>query len=86
MGSMPLGPGLPSPAMLLFNCPIRGIMPIINRPLIGLNNNEDHFEVLMMRGTKYDKNHDTFRIYPPVPLGSTVVVQCEDGDCGPMEK
>ena len=29
-----LGPGLPSPATLLFNHPIRDIMPVVNRPLI----------------------------------------------------
>ena len=32
--STPLGQGLPSPATLLFNHPVRG-MPIINRPPTG---------------------------------------------------
>ena len=36
--STPLGLGLPSPATLLFNHPIRGIMAIIYRPLVCLNN------------------------------------------------
>ena len=42
---MPLGPGLPSPAMLLFNYPVRGIMPIIDRLLININNDDDYYEV-----------------------------------------
>ena len=50
--STPLGLGLPSPTTLLFNHPIRGIMPIINRPLIGLNNNDEHSEALIKRQTK----------------------------------
>ena len=29
----PLGQGLPSPATMLFNHPIRGIMPVVNRLL-----------------------------------------------------
>ena len=29
--STPLGQRLPSPATLLFNCLVRGIMPILNR-------------------------------------------------------
>ena len=35
--STPVRPGLPSPAMLLFNHPIRGIMPITDRLLISSN-------------------------------------------------
>ena len=44
--------GLPSSVTLLFNCPIRDIMPIINRPLIGLNDNDEHYEVLIKTLTK----------------------------------
>ena len=47
--STPLGPGVPSPAMLLFNCPIRGIMPIINRILITSNDDDDHYEELVKK-------------------------------------
>ena len=50
--STTLGPGLPSPASLLFNHAIGGILPIINRPLIGLNNNNDHHETLIKIQTK----------------------------------
>ena len=65
VGSTPLVPGLPSPTTLLFNHPIRGIIPIINK----------HYEVLVKRQTKKDKNHDTSRNYTSFLLGSTVVVQ-----------
>ena len=69
----PLGPGLPSPTTLLFNCPIRGIMPIFNRPPHG---EEDH-EVIIKRQTKNDK--DTSKSFVSNPIGSTVAVQWEDG-------
>ena len=78
MRSTPLGPVLPSPTMLLFNHPIRGIIPIINRPLIGLNSDSDHYEALVRRQAKNAKNHDTSRIYASIPIGSTVSVQHED--------
>ena len=48
----PLGTGLPSPATLLFNHPIRGIMPKINRPPIGVNNDDEHYEALVKGQTK----------------------------------
>ena len=54
-------------------------MPIINRLLIGLNNNDNHYKVLIKRQMKNDENHDTPRIYASIPTGSTVAVQCEDG-------
>ena len=31
------------------NCPIRGIMLIINRPLVMSNNNDEHYEALVKR-------------------------------------
>ena len=37
---IPLGQRLPSPTMMLFSCPIRGIIPIINRPLVGMDNDD----------------------------------------------
>ena len=55
----PLGQGLPSPAMVLLNCPIRGAMPVINRPLIGIDNDDDHHKVIIKRQTKNDKDKDT---------------------------
>ena len=54
-------------------------MPTINRPLIGVNNNDEHYEALVKRQTKSDKNHDTSRNYALILIGSTVAVQWEDG-------
>ena len=36
----PLGQGIPSPATMLFNHPIRGIMTVINRMPIGIDNDD----------------------------------------------
>ena len=52
----PLGPGLPSSVTMLFTCPIRGIIPIINRPPADKDNDGEHYEVLIRRQTKDDKN------------------------------
>ena len=51
----PLGLGLPSPATMIFNCPIRDIMPIISRLPISINNNEEHYDTLVKRQTKMIK-------------------------------
>ena len=67
--------GLPSPAKLLFNCPIRGIKPILCRLLISPNNDDEHYEVLVKRQTKKDKNHDTPKNYTFLLIGSAVAVQ-----------
>ena len=76
---IPMGPGLPSPVTTLFNCPIRGIMPINSRLPIGVNNDKGHYEVLVNRQTKDDKNQGNPRNHVSIPTGSTVVVQHEDG-------
>ena len=73
--SSPLGLGLPSPAALLFNHPVRGIMLTVNRPPIGVNNNDEHYRVLVKKLTKNYKNHNTSRNYALIPIGSTVAVQ-----------
>ena len=43
----PLGQGLPSPAMLLFNFPVRGIMPVMDRPPINVDNDDKNHQTLM---------------------------------------
>ena len=48
----PLGQGLPSPATMLFNCPIRGIMPITNGLLVGIDNDNEHHKEIINRQTK----------------------------------
>ena len=47
--TMPLGPGLPSLVTLLFNCPMNGIMPIVNRLPNSLNNDDEHCKALAKR-------------------------------------
>ena len=54
-------------------------MPITNRPSIGLNNNDKHYEPLVKRQTKNNKNHGTPRKYASIPIGSTIVVQHKNG-------
>ena len=46
-------------------------MPIIHRPLIGLNNDDKHYEALVKRQMKNDKNHNSPRMYASIPIGST---------------
>ena len=48
----PLGKGLPSPAMLLFNCPVKCIMSVIDRPSINIDNDDEHHQTLMQRQGK----------------------------------
>ena len=57
--STQFGPGLPSPATLLFNCTFRGMMPIIKRAPINANSHGDHYESLVERQERADKNYDT---------------------------
>ena len=38
----PMGQGLPSPATVLFNHPVKGIMPIMDRPPINVDNDDEH--------------------------------------------
>ena len=74
----PQGPGFPSLATILFNCPIRGIMSIIKRAPMHIDKDEEHYEALVKRQTKDDNSQGTPRNYVSVPIGSTVVVQHED--------
>ena len=43
---MPIGAGFPSPATLLFNRPIRALLPHINREPINLNADDGNYEAL----------------------------------------
>ena len=49
-------------------------MPIINRPLIGLNNDDEHYEALVKRKVNNNMNHDTPKKYASIPIVSIVVV------------
>ena len=44
-----LGQGLPSPAMPLFNCLIRGIIPVMDSQPIKIDNDDEHHRTLMHR-------------------------------------
>ena len=72
---MPLGQGLPSPAIILFNHPIRGIMPVINRPPVGINNDDEHHKALIGRQNRNDIGKDTSKSFVSLPIWSTVAVQ-----------
>ena len=50
--STQLVPQLPSAATLLFNHQTRGIMPILCRPPLNSNNNEEHYQALINRHIK----------------------------------
>ena len=71
----PLGQGLPCPATLLFNCLVRGIMPIIDRPLINTNNDDEHDTALVNRQYRNEQGIDTSKNFAFLPIGSTVAVQ-----------
>ena len=54
-------------------------MPMINRPPLGIDKDDKHYQVLVRRLTKDDKNQSIPRNYISIPTGSTIAVQCEDG-------
>ena len=54
-------------------------MPIINRPLVGTDNDDEHNRLKMKSQTKNDKDKETSKYFVSLPIGSTVVVQWEDG-------
>ena len=54
VSTTPLGQGLPSPAMLLLNCSVRGIMPLMHRKPINIDNDDKHQKNLMHRQDKND--------------------------------
>ena len=51
----PLGQGLPSPAMLLFNCLVCGIMPVMDRKPTKIDSDDEHHKNLMHRQGKMTK-------------------------------
>ena len=75
-----LGPELPSPATLLFDHPIRGIMPIVNRSLIHIDNDDEHHKALVQSQTNNDRDHYTPLNYTLLPIGSTAALQQVDSD------
>ena len=74
----PIRQGLLSPATLLFNCQVRGIMPVMNRLPINTDNDEEHHKALVNRQCKNEQGKDTPKNFVSLPIGSTVAVQQED--------
>ena len=69
----PLGHGLLSPAILMFNRPVHGIMPVLDcKPLVEDVDDDCHAK-LIERQQK--NNNDTSAIFPYIPIGSAVAVQ-----------
>ena len=75
----PLGQGLPSPAVLLFNHLVHGVMPMIDRKPVSVDNDDEHHIKFMHRQSKNDTNSDASQVFASIPIGSTVAVQWEDG-------
>ena len=69
--------GLPYSATMLFNCTNSDIMPVINRPPVGIDNDDKHHKVIIKRQTKMTKIK-TLPKFLYLLIGSTVVVQWED--------
>ena len=72
----PLGQGLPSPATLMFNRQVHGIMPVLDHKPIGQDCNDKHHSKLIDRQNR--NNNDASPIFDLIPIGSAVAVQHED--------
>ena len=53
-------------------------MPVINRSPINAENDDDHYEALVERQTKADKNYDTLEGPYSIFVGSTVAARWEE--------
>ena len=53
-------------------------MPLINRPPVSIDNDDEHRKVIIKKANKNDKDKDTLKIFVSLPMGCTVVVQQED--------
>ena len=76
MRSPPIGAVLPSSAILVFNRPIRALLPKVNKEPSSINAN-DHYGVLKAYQDKYLRGNDTCKESVFFPTGSTVAVHCE---------
>ena len=74
----PIGTGISIPTMLLFNGPIRVLLPQISREPININKDNKYYEALKSRQETYIKNNDTCK-NSIFSTGSTVAVHREDG-------
>ena len=78
-----MGQGLPSLAMLLFNCPVCGVMPAIGRKPVHEENDDEHHTKLMHRQSKNNTNNDASQVFASIPIGSSSSVRRQE-DHGPM--
>ena len=76
---MPIGLGLPSPATVLFNRQVRGLLPNIKRSPMVYDCNKDHYNSLKSRQGKLIISNDTLKERKIKPAESTLAVQREDG-------
>ena len=65
----PLEQGLPSPATLLFNHPVHGVMPVIDRKPIGGDNDDEHHSKLIHRQHKNDTNNNASPVFASISMG-----------------
>ena len=64
----------------IFRVQVTEPLPVVNRQLINSNNDDDEpYEALVNIQTTNDKIYDTSRSSASFSLGSTVVIQWEDG-------
>ena len=68
-----LGQGLLSPATLMFNKQVCGIMPVLDQIPIGTDSDDKHHSKLVDR--QYKNNNDASPVFASLPIGSAVVVQ-----------
>ena len=61
---MPLGPGVPSPATLLFNYPTGSIIPLVSRLPISIDKDDEQHKALVKRQT----NMIEVMIFPEIIL------------------
>ena len=59
--SVPVGTGLPSLTMMLFNRPIRAVLLQMGRKPIIINYDDEYYEALKSRQETYTKNNDTWK-------------------------
>ena len=71
-----LGNGLPSPATLMVNRQVHGIIPILDFKPIGQDCDDDHHKLV---DRQQKSNNDASPVFASIPIGSAVVVQQEDG-------
>ena len=72
-----LGQGLPSPATLMFNRPVHGIMPVADCKPIRQDWDDKNHHKQVERQQK--NNNNASPVFAFIPIGSTVAIQQEDG-------